>query len=219
MKKGTFKKIWYDIMCRPCQLFCVLCFGIRAFGVTNIPRKGGFLLVCNHQSFLDPMLTALPTARMCCFAARDSLFKIPAFGRLIHSVNAIPIKRGQPDLRAMRKCIERLKQGFGLVLYPEGTRTSDGKIGPLKPGFGLLARRAAVPIIPAVIDGAYECWPRHKKIFRPGKVTVNYAKPISYEEIAAMNDEELAKMLTDRLRKMQTEIRIKKGKLPFKYES
>ena len=130
------------------------------------------------------MLSANPITRPCCFAARDTLFKIPIFGRIVHSVNAIPIRRGQADLTAMRMFVERLKDGYGLVLYPEGTRTQDGKIAEIKPGFSLLARRASVPIIPSVIDGAYECWPKHKKLFSPGKVFVNYGVPIPPEKIA-----------------------------------
>jgi 1-acyl-sn-glycerol-3-phosphate acyltransferase len=119
----------------------------------------------------------------------------------------------------MKIFLEKLKYNFGLVLYPEGTRTSDGKIAEIKPGFCLLARRANVPIVPAVIDGAFECWPRHKKIYRPKKVFVTYGKPIPPQIIAELGDRQFAKYLTKILRDMQTELRLKVGRKPLDYQS
>ena len=217
MIKKTISYIWYFMWCWACRFFCIFFFQPKTYNCANIPKKGGFLLLSNHQSFLDPMFNATPITRQCCFAARDSLFKIPLFGTFVHSFNAIPIKRGQADLAAMKIFVEKLKDGFGLVLYPEGTRTSDGKIAEIKPGFSLLARRANVPVIPAVIDGAFECWPKHKKIFKAGKVFVAYGKPISPEKIAEMGDRPFAKLLTKTLREMQTELRLRVGRKPFDY--
>jgi 1-acyl-sn-glycerol-3-phosphate acyltransferase len=214
---GKISYLWYFMWCWLCRIFCMLFFHPRPFNLSRIPKKGGFLLLSNHQSFLDPMLNANPFTRPCCFAARDTLFKIPIFGRIVRSVNAIPIKRGQADLTAMRMFVEKLKDGYGLVLYPEGTRTLDGKIAEVKPGFSLLARRANVPIIPSVIDGAYECWPKKKKLFSPGKVYVNYGEPIPPEKVAELGDREFAKYLTKILRQMQTELRLKVGRKPFEY--
>lgn len=214
---GKISYLWYFMWCWLCRIFCMLFFQPRAFNLSRIPKKGGFLLLSNHQSFLDPMLNANPITRPCCFAARDTLFKVPIFGRMVHTVNAIPIKRGQADLTAMRMFVERLKDGFGLVLYPEGTRTLDGKIAEIKPGFSLLARRANVPVIPSVIDGAYECWPKNRKLFSPGRVFVNYGEPISPEKIAELGDREFARYLTKVLRDMQSELRLKVGKKPFEY--
>lgn len=164
------------------------------------------------------MFSATPVSRQCCFAARDSLFEIPFFGRFVHSFNAIPLRRGQADLTAMKIFVEKLKDGFGLVLYPEGTRTGDGKIAEIKPGFCLLARRANVPIIPAVIDGAFECWPRHKKFFKPGKVFVIYGKPIPPEKIVELGDRPFAEYLTKLLRDMQKELRTRIGRKLLNYE-
>jgi 1-acyl-sn-glycerol-3-phosphate acyltransferase len=218
MIKRTLKYLWYFICCWPCRFFCLLMFQTRAYNHNKIPRKGGFLLLCNHQSFLDPMLTAIPVTRQCCFAARDTLFKPSALAWLIRSFNAIPIKRDRANLTAMRLCIDRLKAGYGLILYPEATRTKDGRIAEIKPGFGLIAKRANVPVIPAVIDGAFECWPRHKKFFSAGKVFVAYGKSIPPEKIAELGDKQFAKLLTKILREMQTELRLRVGREPFNYQ-
>lgn len=217
MIKQRIGYFWYFMWCWACRIFCVICFQPRYFNKSYIPQKGGFLLLSNHQSFLDPMLNANPITRPCCFAARDSLFKVPVFGKIVHSVNAIPIRRGQADLTAMRMFVDKLKDGYGLVLYPEGTRTLSGRILDVKPGFSLLARRANVPVIPSVIDGAYECWPKNKKLFSCGRVYVSYGLPIPAEKVAELGDREFAKYLTKILREMQTELRLKIGKKPFDY--
>jgi len=151
------------------------------------------------------------------FVARDSLFTNRIFGWMISSVNTIPVKQGKTDLSAIKRIIRLLKEGKGVCLFPEGTRTSDGKIAPLKSGFSLLCRRAEAAVVPAVIDGAFECWPRHKKIFSPGRIVVCYGKAISAEQIKSMNNEELAEVLTDKLRQMQNNCRVAQGKKPLDY--
>ncbi len=213
------KYIWYFICGWPVRFFCVMFFRIRFYGVENVPKKGGFILLCNHQSWLDHLFVVTPVNRICVFAARDSLFKIPVFGWIFRIYSCIPIKRNHADIGAIRECIEKLKNNCGLVLYPEGTRTADGKIARLKPGFTLLAKRAAVPIIPVVIDGAFECWPRHQIMFSPGKVSIQYGRQINPQEIAAESDREFMSDLTKRMRQMQTELRIKTGRVPFDYEA
>jgi len=124
---------------------------------------------------------------------------------------------GEADLSAMRKVIGKLEEGRGFCLFPEGTRTSDGKIAPFKSGFGLLCRRSEAAVVPVLVDGAFECWPRHKKIFSPGRIVVCYGKAITAEQVKEMSDRDLAENVTDTLRRMQTESRIKQGKEPIKY--
>ncbi len=192
-------------------------FRVRTYGRENIPRKGAFIIVSNHQSYLDPIFCGGLIKRHSSFIARASLFSNWFFGPLIASVNAIPVKLGEPDIWAMRKVIDKLKKGGGVTLFPEGTRTFDGKITPFKPGLGLLCRRGKAPIVPVVIDGAFECWPRHKKLFSPGRIHVTYGKPITVEQVKDMGDKKLAELLTETLRKMQTQSRIKQGKKPYDY--
>ncbi|MHC4595898.1 MAG: lysophospholipid acyltransferase family protein [Planctomycetota bacterium] len=190
---------------------------MRTYGRENIPAKGAFILVSNHQSYLDPIFCVGPLKRPSSFLARDSLFSNWFFGPLISSVNAIPVKLGKADISAMRKVIGKLKEGQGVCLFPEGTRTYDGKIAPLKPGIGFLCRRGKATVVPVVIDGAFECWPRHKKIFSPGSILICYGKVITAEQVKNMGDEKLAEVLTDTLRRMQNECRQKAGKKPYDY--
>jgi 1-acyl-sn-glycerol-3-phosphate acyltransferase len=218
MLKEKLKARWFWLARWMCRVFCMLLFRWRFYDIDNIPEKGPFILISNHQSFLDPIFCGGPPKRHLNFLARDTLFHNWFFGPLITSVNSIPVKRDEADLTAMRTVIEKLKKGQGVCLFPEGTRTEDGRITQLKPGLGLLSRRSNAAIVPVVIDGAFECWPRTQKLFSPGgTIIVQYGKPISAAQAKKMGDEKLAQVLTDTLRHMQTEIRIREGKKPYDY--
>jgi len=161
------------------------------------------ILVCNHQSFLDPVLATMALPREACYMARDSLFRRRLFKRLIESLNAFPIRRSAADLTAVKGALRRLKQGMALVMFPEGTRTLDGRVGPMLPGLGTIARKAAVPIVPTLIDGAFQAWPRGRALPRPGSVIVEYGPPIRPAEFADLTAEELVALLRNRLEIMQ----------------
>ena len=217
MLKENIKAKWYWIARWMCRVFCMLFFRVRSYGRENIPRTGPFVLISNHQSYLDPMLCGGLIERRVSFLARESLFNHWLFGRMISSVGTIPVKLGEADISAMRKVIDVLKQGRGVCLFPEGTRSMDGKITPFKPGFGLLCRRGNAAVVPVVIDGAFECWPRNKKLFSHGSIVISYGKAIPAEQAKNMGNEKLAKVLTETLRKMQNKSRIKQGKKPYDY--
>lgn len=197
--------------------FCVEDSVFKAYGVENVPRQGPFILASNHQSFLDPIFCGLALKRRLHFVARDSLFANRLFATLIYSLNAIPVKRGQADITSIRKIIATLNKQTGVCLFPEATRTSDGRIADFKPGFGLLCRKANASIVPVLIDGAFECWPRHKKFFSAGPVIVCYGKAITAEQAERMNDKKLAELLTRTVRHMQNDYRLKHGKKPLSY--
>ena len=193
-------------------------FRLHIRGARNVPAKGAFILASNHQSFLDPVLCGVGLNRQLNYMARDTLFKNWFFRQLIGSLNAIPLKRNEADITAMRIVIERLKAGCGVLLFPEATRTSDGRISEFKPGLGLLCRRGKAAVVPVLIEGAFECWPRNKKMFSFGsEIVVRYGKCISSEDAGKMSDEQLADYLTETLRHMQTEVRKKIGKRPLQY--
>ena len=127
-----------------------------------MPATGGVLLVSNHQSFVDPVLTTMALHREGNYMARDSLFSNPWFGRLIGYLNAFPVRRGTADLAAIKESMRRLRQGRVLLLFPEGTRTPNGRIQPLLPGMFAIAKKTGVPIVPVFVDGMFQAWPRHQ---------------------------------------------------------
>jgi 1-acyl-sn-glycerol-3-phosphate acyltransferase len=181
------------------------------------PAYGSALYICNHQSFLDPPLMSLALRRPMNYMARDSLFSNPLFGPLIRCVNAFPVKRGHADTGALKEALRRLKAGGQVVVFPEGTRTRDGRIGTFLPGVSLLAQRAAQWVVPVVIDGAYECWPRTQPLPLPGRIVVQYAPPMPREQIQSMGGEELLAHVRQTMIDMQADIRRRLGRPAIKY--
>ena len=218
MSTKFLKTSWYWLARLGCQMFCALVFRYRVYGRENVPQDGPVILASNHQSFLDPVFCGVALKRHLVYVARDTLFRYRLFAFLIHSLNAIPIGRDKADIAAMRAIIARLREGAAVCLYPEGTRTRDGRIVPVKPGFGLLCRRARAAVVPVLIDGGFETWPRHKRFLRPGAILVQFGTPLSPAQIETMTNEDLADHLTRTLRQMQHASRTKQGKPPYNYE-
>lgn len=175
----------------------------RVFNANYVPRTGGVLLVSNHQSTLDPVLATVALPRECHYVARDTLFRNPHFRRLIESLNAFPIRRGESDLRAIKEMLRRLKAGYLVNVYPEGTRTRDGAIGPMLPGAIVVARKAGVPIVPCLILGAYEVWPREARWPRLRPVIIAYDRPIWPAEMKGMTDQACIDAVRERLLALQ----------------
>ena len=216
-KDSWLRRAWHKIG----QTFSVgilsILYRMKVYGKQNVPKAGSVLVVSNHQSYFDPMFCQTWIWRPFYFIPRDTLLQNTFWGRLIASFCVIPIRRGQADIAAMKTIIEFLRQGKAVCLYPEGTRTADGRIGDIKPGFGLMSRRSGAPVLPMVIDGVFECWPRTQKYPKLGRVAVMYGTPFSAEKIKALGDEAFAKELTQTLRTMQADLRQKMGRVPFDY--
>lgn len=211
------KMLWPRFARWLCWIFCRVFFRLNPQGRENVPDYGPLVLICNHQSFLDPVFCGIFVKRPLYYLARDTLFR-GLFGKLLVSIQTIPVKRGEADLPAMRIVIGKLKAGNGVCIFPEATRSSDGRITAFKPGFGLLCRRGNASVVPVLIEGAFEVWPRHKKLFRPrGHITVQYGKCIPAAEVKKMDDRALAERLTEALRKMQSDCRVNQGKPAYSY--
>ncbi len=123
-------------------------------GAERLPRDGGLIIASNHVSFWDPPLIGAVIPRETSFLAKEELFTTPVLGPFIRSVNAIPIRRGAADLRGLTRAIEALRNGRSVLLFPEGGRMRDGELHPARPGVGLLAVHADVPIAPCYISGS-----------------------------------------------------------------
>jgi 1-acyl-sn-glycerol-3-phosphate acyltransferase len=175
-------------------------FRVRYFGRQNVPAKGGVLVVSNHQSHLDPPLVGAGVHRVMNYMARSTLFDIPLLGRFIRSVNAFPIDREGIGLAGVKEALRILKRGGMVLIFPEGTRSRDGKIGPFRPGFTTLAVRTGAAILPVAIEGAYQAWPRSRRFPRPRPVHILYGKPIGPEEIKGYDERELLAEVERRVR-------------------
>ncbi|MBC20643.1 MAG: 1-acyl-sn-glycerol-3-phosphate acyltransferase [Planctomycetaceae bacterium] len=191
MDRSISSHLFYRLMQTLLLLGGVLFFRIRLRGILNEPEEGPVLVVSNHQSHLDPPMIGMFFRRPLNYMARETLFKFPPLGWLIRTLGAIPIDRDGVGLSGMKETLRRLKYGQMVLVFPEGSRTRDGQLGALKPGFCALARRGGVKLLPVGIAGAYRAWPRSRSA--PGRATVQIrvGKPISPEEIAALDDKAL----------------------------
>lgn len=212
-----FGFLWYYFVKWTTKLACYCYYRISVYGRENIPADGALLFLSNHQSYLDPILCQCTQDRTLHFVARDSLFRNKIFAAMIRNLKAMPIRRGEADMAAMRMLIGILKQGNAVCLFPEGTRTEDGKIGEVKPGLSLLSRRTGAKALPVVFDGVFESWPRDRKFPKTGRIGVMFGEPFEADEIKRLGDEEFARVFTGRLREMQSELRAKMGREPFDY--
>jgi 1-acyl-sn-glycerol-3-phosphate acyltransferase len=150
-----------------------LCFGYERHGLERVPEDGPVLLAANHASFLDPPLVGTAVRRPTCFMARASLFKPPLFGRLIRALNAFPLARGGDPRAALRVAGELLEEGRVVLVFPEGTRTRDGRLGRFKRGAGALAVRHGAPVLPIYIKGSFWAWPRHRRLPRCRRIALH----------------------------------------------
>ncbi len=162
----------------------LLRLGIRVYfrwssrGAGMIPSEGPFILAANHASFLDPVLAGCAVPREIHYLARASLFRFPAFGWLLRSANALPVDRSGRSPRGLKSVLEVLERGRPVMLFPEGTRTSDGSLGRAHPGVGMVAVRSGAPVVPCRIFGSFEAWSRHHWAPRPRRIQVAFGPPL-----------------------------------------
>ncbi len=201
------QRAWYAACQAVARILCAVIFGLRVCHRDRLPKTGGVLVVSNHQSFLDPILAAVGMPRPFHPMARESLFRFKPFGWIIRSLYAFPVRRASADLGAVREALRRLKEGHVVLMFPEGTRTRDGSIGRLQGGPITIAARAGVPVVPMVIDGAFESWPRGRAVPAPHRVLVAIGTPLSPEEAAAGDPEVLMETLRDQMLELQVELR------------
>ncbi len=216
-KNGLARRIWHEFGRFISVGIVWLMYRVKVYGKENIPQDGAVLILSNHQSFLDIMLCQGWLRRPFYYVPRDTLF-VGFWGWMIDSFYTIPINQEQVGIKSMRAIIDVLKHGHIVCLYPEGGRTLDGKIDETKPGFSLLVRRSGAVMLPMVIDGIFERWPRGQKYPKfGGRVGVMYGKPIPADHIKEIGEEKFITEFNKTLHKMHNDLRQKMGKKPLDY--
>jgi 1-acyl-sn-glycerol-3-phosphate acyltransferase len=160
------------------RVWTTLCFDLKVYGQHHLPQTGPALVLSNHQSLLDMIALAVQLDRPMSYMARHDLFDHAGLARLIRKLHAFPVRQETADIGAIKEAVRRLQEGHIVNIYPEGSRTLTGEIGPMEPGAALIVRRAKVPVVPAVVWGAFEAWPRDRRIFRPHPIRVQFGPPM-----------------------------------------
>lgn len=160
-------------------------FRWRVFGAENVPLKGGVILASNHASYLDPPLVGSGLRRDINYLARASLFRFPIMGSVLRSWNSVPVDRDGGGAKGLKIILDRLLAGGAIILFPEGTRTTDGKLLPARSGIGLTVIKSTAPVVPVRVFGTFEAYGRHHKFPRPRRVAVKYGRPMNFETLRA----------------------------------
>jgi 1-acyl-sn-glycerol-3-phosphate acyltransferase len=155
------------------------------FNRERVPVSGPVILAANHMSYLDPPLVGCALPRDINYLARESLFRYPVMGAVLRSWNSVPVDRDGGGAAGLRAILDRLLAGGGIILFPEGTRSPDGKLQPARSGIGLTVIKSAAPVVPVRVFGTYEAYGRHITIPRPRSVTVKYGEPMDFDALRA----------------------------------
>ncbi|MGB2986737.1 MAG: AMP-binding protein [Phycisphaerae bacterium] len=169
---------------------------VRVNGRENIPATGAFILAPNHSSHLDSpsVLTAVGRQRRVWIVGAEDYFFGSALKRLVFGklLDTIPFDRQADGVRGLRRCGQALSRGDGLLIFPEGTRSTTGELQPFKVGVAVLAVEQEVPIIPVYIDRAYDLFRKGQRFVRPGKITVTFGQPVEPSELDESADRHVA---------------------------
>jgi 1-acyl-sn-glycerol-3-phosphate acyltransferase len=159
------------------------CFRGEVAGTEHIPPDGPFLVAANHASHLDPPFVGCQVPRQMRPFARKTLWSGKVFSWWLDRVECIAVDRDSGDVAAIRKVLQALHSNRGIILFPEGTRSSDGRLQKPKAGVGLMACKTGAPVVPARIYGSFEAFGRGDKFPRLGtRVSVVFGRPITAAE-------------------------------------
>ncbi len=171
-------------------LYVRLRYGLSIEGQEMIPERGPVIVCPNHFKWLDPFVVANGSPRSIYFMAKQELFRTPLLKLVFDSLGAFSVRRGEVDRGAMRRCLTLLKQGEAVGIFPEGTRSRTGKLGPGEPGAAVIALLTGALILPAGITG-----------YTPGqKVVLKWGKPIDPAAFGgSRRDRQAVRALTDEI--------------------
>lgn len=181
-------------------------YRLRVYGAEHVTDDGA-IIAPNHASYLDPPLLAAAWPHELAFLAREGLFDIWGLNWLIRHLNARPVSGRPNDIATLRLIGRLVATGSHVVIFPEGARTFDRTLQPLKLGVAMLSLRNGCAVIPCHIEGTYQVWPRTQRFPKPwGHLTCVFGSPIHPSEFAGIDRKEAQQALTDKLQKQLLEL-------------
>jgi 1-acyl-sn-glycerol-3-phosphate acyltransferase len=155
-------------------------FNYRVIGAENMIEEGPCIIAANHCSYLDPPLVGVACRRAIHYLARKSLLDIPVLGSILPQLNVIPVDQKNADRSALMGAIRVVREGGGVLIFPEGTRSPDGELQPAQPGIGMIVVKTDAPVVPVRIFGSYQAFSRERRIPRQASVTVVVGRPLRF---------------------------------------
>ncbi len=156
-----------------CNLVCKLWFKLEYYGLENLPKDRGYILVGNHQSYWDPVLMGLKLDTTLTFMANEKLFHKPVLAPIIRGLGAFPVNLKKSDMTAIRTAKKVVRDGKVLALFPEGTRSQDGRLLKFKGGVVYIASVTGEDVVPVCITYQNKAKFRSRILIRFGAVIPN----------------------------------------------
>ena len=177
-------------------------FQRKAYHPERVPKSGPVIVAGNHASYFDPPLIGTGMSRDLFFLGRESLFRYRIVAWYLRQIQAVPVDRDGGGGAGLRAIMEQLRLGHGIVLFPEGTRTRDGKLQPARSGIGMIVIKSGAPVVPVRVFGTYEAFGYHAKYPKLNPLAVKYGHPMNFEALRA----EAKSCSKDRLKRIYQEI-------------
>lgn len=175
-------------------------------GLENVPKSGGFIVASNHLSFFDSLIIQALTPRDVAFFAKAEYFTTPGIKGMLmktffESVGSIPVQRGEQaaSVAALDSLIDIIEADGGIGIYPEGTRSRDGKLYRGRTGVGWLALTTGVPVVPVGLIGTEKLQPAGSKGFKPAKFKIHYGEPLQFEQLGRKHPLPQRRQATDQI--------------------
>lgn len=177
---------------------------VKVEGLEKLDRKKQYVLIANHQSYLDILALYLALPFKLAFIAKKSLFNIPFFGWGMKAIGHISIDRGNPKTgkKSIEKAVKTItKQKKTIFGFPEGTRSLTGEVANFKLGLFTLAMKTDMPVVPLVIKGAREILSKKDFLVKPGTITITVLDPMDISTYDTTDKAKLANDVRDKIRK------------------
>ena len=185
--KKAFKEVVKWIVRGAIYIWCRIYYRAEINGLENIPKEGPLIFCGNHRTYLDPPLMVVTAKRDMRFLAKEELYKSKFLSFLGWVFEAIPVKRDEKDITAIKESLKALKNGQCIALFPEGTRNGIEKGEKAKDGVAFFAVRSGAKVVPSGIKGGTK---------GNRKVTITYGKPLDYSKYKGEKDKEVLDKIT-----------------------
>ncbi len=182
--------LWYLFWKMTLCAIAKLAFRLRIEGREHEPAQGPFIVAGNHASSIDPPLVGIALRHRAAYMAKHELFDVPVLGPLLRSIGVFPVRRGEPDRRAIRRSLDVLESGGILVMFPEGTRSPDGRLQKPEPGAAMIALRTGALVLPAAVVNSHRILPKGSRRPKFQQVIVRLGPPLTIPKVVGRLDHE-----------------------------
>jgi len=188
VKAQVFPRYWGRILCRLAGV------RVKIEGIERLDPQQTYIFAGNHCSQYDIFAFQGYFPHDFRWIAKKELFRIPLFGQAMHRVGYIPIDRshGRQALKSLDEAARRIAAGSSVLIFPEGTRSADGRLSEFKTGAVLLAIKAGVPIVPLGFNGSYEVLGKGRILPRSGEITIRIGQPLATGHFKSADKQALA---------------------------